>query len=643
MARKEYIRSAAAMQSMKFFPERIRDALVSDNSFRDKYHLKADAEVSVGQGGIAFRRSLLFEAVRAALSGPEISPVVKDGLEENWTVEALSDADTIGRVALVQPTRRLILTYFALLSPDANVRLKTFQADADRVNLPAADREKWETLLATRPPDDDEIGVLQDDLNATPISVSHRIRDELSRGSASIECLVPDSIIYYERLVGRFVEGLNFDKYVKEVASPFLKQLVEWNGVEGFKLALLLGSQPVLAAAIMQQEISDADRQTVIDWLCNHGDLQSCATIVEGSFRWVEASPALVEPLTRLVTLLAGNDAKSPVARSALFSSLFVFVYGVSSLRRLFPDRPPYWRRLAALAQAALVERCVIECSVASESFGNWARNAGAEAFYLQTFADMRLEPRWLPDLASSDQIKSEFAGRILSAATAHAATVAAVGWTGLLLDEIEGSVRHHVNIARAFMPGPLEGSLEAALSIPEALLEEMRADLSAERITARASAVLANAPLLFRIPADFADNAAEALKRADYRLELETDETSIEPFLLGLASVASATRSHPLADALFILIRRYRALFPSELDPDDALRIGLIASASRTDLTAWCVCVGECMNSIAFQELSSKDADSMLSHLHKLCHLVPELWATCGQAEAALRAILKA
>jgi hypothetical protein len=29
-------------------------------------------------------------------------------------------------------------------------------------------------------------------------------------------------------------------------------------------------------------------------------------------------------------------------------------------------------------------------------------------------------------------------------------------------------------------------------------------------------------------------------------------------------------------------------------------------------------------------------------SHLVQLCHLVPELWSTCGQAEAALQSVLR-
>jgi hypothetical protein len=251
------------------------------------------------------------------------------------------------------------------------------------------------------------------------------------------------------------------------------------------------------------------------------------------------------------------------------------------------------------------------------------------------------MEPRWIPDLASGEQFRNELGGRILSAANGHSAATAAAGWNGLILDDIEGSVKHSVDIKFAFMPGPLEGSFEAVLRIPDEHLEEMRTDLAEERITASSVAALANASLLFRVPLELAEMAAESIKRADYRLEVEMTETSIGPYLLGLASAASATRSHALADALLIMIRKYRALFPTELDADDAFRIGMIAAASRNELAPWCVCVGDCMNNIAFQQLSAEDANRILSHLHKLCHLVPELWARCGQAEAALRAVL--
>ena len=147
--------------------------------------------------------------------------------------------------------------------------------------------------------------------------------------------------------------------------------------------------------------------------------------------------------------------------------------------------------------------------------------------------------------------------------------------------------------------------------------------------------------PSISGFPADLADTAADAIARADYRLDCGDDVKVLIPILLGLATVAAITRNHKLTDSLFTLLRKYRRFYPDELGIEDSFRIGMIASASRVEISDWCQCVGNCIIDLAFQPIEQNEAARLHSHLVHLCHLVPELWATCGQAEAALRSVL--
>lgn len=168
-----------------------------------------------------------------------------------------------------------------------------------------------------------------------------------------------------------------------------------------------------------------------------------------------------------------------------------------------------------------------------------------------------------------------------------------------------------------------------------------MRADLSAPAISASSFFALVNGSLPFRIPADLADTAADAIARADYRLDCGGDGKVLISILIGLATVAAITRNHQLTDSLFTLLHKYRRFHLDELGIEDSFRIGMIASASRVETSDWCQCVGNCMTDLAFQPIEQNEAARLHSHLVHLCHLVPELWATCGQAEAALRSVL--
>jgi hypothetical protein len=169
---------------------------------------------------------------------------------------------------------------------------------------------------------------------------------------------------------------------------------------------------------------------------------------------------------------------------------------------------------------------------------------------------------------------------------------------------------------------------------------ERIKNDLSSERITIASVSGLASAAVICQFPAELANMAGDAIARADYRLSGD-DKATFVARLIGLASAAAITRSSKLADALILLVRTYRHFHPEELTIDEAYRIAIIASASRPGPADWCKCVGDFMIDCAFQPITTEEATRLHSHLVYLCHLVPELWSTCGQAEAALQSIL--
>jgi hypothetical protein len=104
----------------------------------------------------------------------------------------------------------------------------------------------------------------------------------------------------------------------------------------------------------------------------------------------------------------------------------------------------------------------------------------------------------------------------------------------------------------------------------------------------------LVNAALLVRVPAEMADMAADAITRAEYRLSGLGGDIPVLPYLYGLASLASTTRSQKLADALFTLISKFRQFYPEDLSVAEAFRVAMAAAASRAELSHWCKCVGD-------------------------------------------------
>ena len=116
-------------------------------------------------------------------------------------------------------------------------------------------------------------------------------------------------------------------------------------------------------------------------------------------------------------------------------------------------------------------------------------------------------------------------------------------------------------------------------------------------------------------------------------------EKSQLLGILTGLATVAAVARNPVLADDLRILVRRYRHDAQYGFSIEEAMRICLVASASREDLMKWRESAGQWLTELAFDELEGDEGEVLHSHLHSLLQAVPELWVSCARADAALKA----
>lgn len=265
-----------------------------------------------------------------------------------------------------------------------------------------------------------------------------------------------------------------------------------------------------------------------------------------------------------------------------------------------------------------------------------WLRGPSQPEFTLQCLIDMRLEPRWFPELASPRQLRNELRGRVFGAAHASAEAVETLGLKDRLLGDAPGSLSTSIGGLEAMLPGPLEGALPSRLELFGEGLAKIEADLAAATIGTSTFVGLINASMWWRIPDHLIEAAVAAITRHDYQIP-SGDGPDLATCLLGLGSVAAVTRSQALCDAVRIVVRVSWRLYPGTLTADEAFRIGALACAAYVDATDWTKQIGHFMTELAMQHITNREARSLQINLSALCHLVPELWATCGQADAAL------
>ena len=632
-----YVKSVLARKALEFVPPLIRATLFEGPDFREKYGFTADPILTFRDFDTSVQRSTLYGAARKVLSGASEKKVTNTK-GQKWRLKTIGKKGEVPNLSLSRGEKCISLLNLAILSPDRDIRLRFLDEAASEVNLPDISSDIWRNTLSERALEDDEVDVFYDEFRNTPVAKTRTIHSEIIDEQISMSSLVPSSRRYFERLVGVYDGSISICDYASGSGKKLFEQLSAWQPYEGFLFSLFLSSHAALTDEISVDQLNDADLVHAFDFLDKHGDRTSQLGAIEVGLRILPSRPEIEQALIRLIERIRDDDVGGQASGFKLLSALFCLVDGELSRTRLFSSEPPFYRRLAALSQAAFIYRQLVRSSVDIDQFSEWAFN-NCGGFYLQSLVDMRSEPRWDPEFVMASQMKANFFGHILNAAKKYEQNITGSQIYNLVFGDETGSLQPFNDFLETWFPGPLEGAEDTQNVLPPNCAEEIEIQLGAEEVGPSSFPALVNLALIYRIGSDQAELAATALKRSNYHLRNIENESQLAAILDGLATVAAVSRSPSLADELLILVRKYRRDAEYELSLQEVIRICLIAAASRPELSEWTEFVGKWLTEFAFSDLKDDEAQGFHSYLNCLCHAVPELWVSCGRADAALLA----
>lgn len=633
------IKSELAKMALRHVPALIRNDLLADPSFLEEHGFGDATVLSFDEFGVSLKRSDLFKAVRIAMSNSNVAAEVVDLDGQIWQVKNVNSAGELPKLEVSRDDRGFILPDLAALSPNAKIRLHYLDEMSADVNLPVASREIWQSILTDRGLKDNEVDLFFNDLRDTPIEVARAIRNEIADKHIDISTLIPSSRRYYERLVGVYDSSTDAREYAAKICPTFFGQLSSWHPREGFLLSLLLASHSSMSDQIDVSQLSGKEFIDALTFLEESGDRISQLGAIEVGLHAVLLLPEIKPHLIGLIQLIFDDKVDEPNSGFKLLTALFFLVDGELSRTRLFSGEPPFYRRLVALSQAALIQRQLVNSNIDIANFCDWATSKGNGQFFVQTLVDMRLEPRWNPDYSVAMQIKADFVGRLMNATRMFRQETDESELSDLILAKVMSSFNSQGDLVRPYLPGPLEGNIGSISAIPPEIVESIQEQLSEEEMSPASFIALVNSALLFRVDADQAELAARALKLGSHRLKNIADRAQLIVILNGLAIVAAVSRSRLLADELRILARRYRYDSQFPLSIEEVIRICLMSSACIIDLIEWRDYVGDWITELAFGDLRDKEGEILAAYLHYLLQIVPELWVSCGRADAALQA----
>lgn len=151
---------------------------------------------------------------------------------------------------------------------------------------------------------------------------------------------------------------------------------------------------------------------------------------------------------------------------------------------------------------------------------------------------------------------------------------------------------------------------------------------------------ILVNTALLFNLAEVDSDLAADALLKAKFSINNMEDPDKSFSLNSGLAIVAAVTRGTKLANTLRVLARVLRRREQFNFDPNNELRIAMIAAASFEHLDDWARFVGEWITEVAFEYENKGAGKLLLMELRRLIQIEPTLTKYCAAADAAFASL---
>lgn len=628
--------NAKILLALGGFPQFLQVAMMDDDDFRERMGQELGYVVNIGSD-LKFTRTRFLDAVRKVYADPDRKVALTDEAGQRWRLG--TDASSSERPLHFTANKRkhIIRGIFALL-PDAGERVAGLDRVAALSKIPEQALGPWRERLAMSPLDENELTRFEDELRAWPGGVARAIADTIPKGEIDVSYLVPRELLYYERLTGAG-EARTISDYCSAIAADHIAALAPGDVVEQAKAALLLASHPRILADGRFPDLSDEQWIALGQWVRDEGDTLARIGFVELSIPRAAGNEDLEAQLLGLVADIEALDAADKAGRLRFVSAVFRLVDAELSQHAILASWPPFRRRIAAFAQAALIERSAFG-RIDAVVFTDFAIQHRSSRFFVQSLVDLRPEPRWRPDFIHPLQLKNELIGRSVNALLLLP--------TEELSDRLrerfvgaEDGITARMNYPMVFWPGPIEGGLTSEIQPPPSHMMEMLEKAFADsNLSLNGLTILVNLETPYRIPASFLDQAVAMIIAKDTAIFSLFSSEQTSHFLLGLAHLAASHRRPDLADHLQMLVRYQRAM-AVRVSVSDELRLGLVCAAAREDIDGWRTFLGGWMREVAMQVGDGEAAEQLEGWLETLVSIDPGLPSTTGRAHAAVRLVL--
>jgi len=566
-------------------PPLIANRLFEDRSFRTEFGLDSRDAISFGDGP-AILKATLYDGVRKMFA--EQRPQSLSAL----TGEAITVTVNGDDIALSFPGEGGVMTTvhslnLMFLSPSADVRQAALQRMINELGPTGPDPSYWQKELEQGALDDDRMDHLFRQIDAALVPHMVRVARDIMTGILDKRHLVPRSLAYWEALCGRAPDGMEQERWLKEIFEPHRRRLIQRDLVRGLQLCLAMGIRDDQTPRLLIAHVSHDDLWAALEQLKLIDDPLSLVGIVDlatsrsGNERFATLAAQTVERLCGAQIYRADG-----LEVYAFFPALVDLVHAELRIMASTAACPAYWRRICAWTQAALLVRAFQTVSFEPEQFSENIRALHAAEAQTAELLDLRQSPLSYPTETSRICIRAEVLGRLLNLQQREIEQGRKLPGMDVLSEAVAAQAKSAPFLSH--MAGPLELDRLPAWQFENLSEEfdEFKADLRqrAAELTSEIGdhnwLVFVHLSRLFRFDDYIVGCILRLIPSTKFGVS-DDDRRAALTLMLQLSYLALAQRNVSIAEA--ILRRCLQAIGPwtDEHHASALIRIGLVATAA--------------------------------------------------------------
>ena len=617
-------------------PPSLRDAISITDNFIAKDQLEDSSIISFNQPAITvYRRSLLDSLGRLFNELRPVSVATPDGQQCIVGFGKQYPSTPV----LSRDNDQIVLENFLMFSPESSTRISSFNATADYYEVPSLDRKRWNTLLLDRIPSADEFEAITGDLKDSPARHELLIAQAVKARDLQVDMIVPASQRYYSRLIGSYDMSETVDSFVQNGLGVLLGTHVDGVEEKGIHRCLLTAIHPSVVDSIPLTENVATAMVSAFEYITGNGDAVSQVAAVELACRFLGIMPGVGRLIGSLVDSIRGDDVDSPCSRFAMFYHLFVIIDSRLIALRVLAGMPPFYRRAAALAQAALVQSVILDYGVRSDALANLAQSPQSIYHRLQSVAEMRREPLWHPGSASPEYFKSNSVARVRGALVRARERLGGARFGELVGVDVAAMCDDDELSSLEVLPSPLDGAILGLSNVSVDIMRSIRSIFNASDRSLAEVRRVATYLRFVRTERDVVEHFERLLVEFRGAIKSESISDGDSSWVSLLASVAGTTRSGVVTDFVHSLLLQMCSREHCTVDVGTICEIGIVACSSRSDVQEWRDSVSVWFRALVDLDLDPSQMRVLALILDTLCFLFPELWISCGRWYAALEA----